>query len=180
MEDGFSTATEAIRSGVFHTLGPLFLVSAGLIGVLSLLKGKSGSFWANYEAGKPLLTPPEKVFFSHLVSRVGRNGHVCPKVRIADILEVGRGFMSAGQHRSAFNRIAMKHVDFAVMDHEGQVRFVVEVDDSSHDRADRRERDVFVNEAFANSGVAMVRVKPRGFQNNRALQNQLDELAGDA
>ncbi|MDF1805788.1 DUF2726 domain-containing protein [Hyphomonas sp.] len=175
---------EELRNTLLSTPGPLMLVGLGALGLVVLFgdqlrtRFRFGS--VPYEGGKALLTPPEKVFFSHLVSRVGRNGHVCPKVRIADILEVGRGFMSAGEHRTAFARIAQKHVDFAVMDHEGQVRFVVEVDDSSHDRADRRERDVFVNEAFANSGVAMVRVKPRGFQNNRALQNQLDELAGDA
>jgi len=153
-------------------------IAAGAAGMLWLWKGTNVFTGVEYEGGKELLTPPEKAFFRFLVKAVGSRAHVCPKVRIADILDVARGFHSKEDQDRAFRMIAQKHVDFAVMDNHGQVRFAVEVDDSSHDRADRRERDVFVNNAFGSSGITLVRVKPRGFKANKVLLRELEALGG--
>ncbi len=154
----------------------ILAIGGGVAGIIWAWKGKAAFVGVAYTGGKDLLTPPEKAFFQFLVKAVGSRAHVCPKVRIADILDVANGFHSKEDQDKAFRMIAQKHVDFAVMDAHGQVRFAVEVDDSSHDRPDRRERDVFVNDAFGSSGVPLVRVKPRGFKGNKALLKQLEDL----
>ena len=42
-----------------------------------------------------------------------------------------------------FRKISTKHVDFVICDKNLRVLFAVELDDSSHDTADARKRDLF-------------------------------------
>ncbi len=85
--------------------------------------------------------------------------HLCPQVRLADLLAV-----TARDPRArtvALNRIASKSVDFVVVDvASGNPLLVVELDDRSHDRSDRCARDVLVDAALRVAGIPIVRFKP--------------------
>lgn len=132
-----------------------------------------------YIAGPGLLTAAERSAFGELVAAVGKDGHVCPKVRIADLVQVKSSFLSRRDWQTAFNRISQKHVDFVVIDRTGSTHFAVEVDDRSHDRSERRIRDAFVNDVFAMAGIELVRVRPGRLRQSHRLQSALDVLRGD-
>ncbi|MDJ0920021.1 MAG: DUF2726 domain-containing protein [Henriciella sp.] len=114
---------------------------------------------ATYQGKTSLMTRAELAAFRDLYRLLRRQAYICPMVRIADLIEVeAGGDRSAWQ--SAFNKISAKHVDFAIINLAGDILFAVEVDDASHDRADRKTRDALVDQVFAEAGIPLVRVKP--------------------
>jgi len=120
---------------------------------LTLAKGR------RYQLGNPVLSEAEKTFFLALSHAVYPDWVVFPKMRIADLISVVAG-LSFGERQAAFNRIAKKHVDFVVCDSRTlSIVGVVELDDSSHSRPDRIERDRFVDEALGEAGIRVLHVK---------------------
>lgn len=102
-----------------------------------------------------LLTPAELAFFRALEPLVTPSYAVFSKVRLADLFDVraGRG------RQAAFNQISAKHVDFVLCDPAtSKVLAAIELDDRSHQRPDRAERDRFVNNLFAANHLPLIRV----------------------
>jgi len=57
------------------------------------------------------------------------------------------------------NKIDRKHVDFLLCNPKAVRPFLgIELDDKSHQRNDRQERDQFVDQVFAAAGIPLVRV----------------------
>lgn len=108
---------------------------------------------------KPLLTPWERRALLALREQIPPGFYVCPQVRLADMLSVGSG---ADLRTSvALSKITRKSVDFAIIElSSGSVRLVVELDDRTHDRADRKDRDRFVDGALRTAGVPIARFRP--------------------
>lgn len=104
-----------------------------------------------------LLTPGEAAFFRQLL--VALQGRFLPavKVRVADLISVRKGTENWQSH---FNRISSKHVDFVLLEPQSlRPLLAIELDDKSHDAANRRERDAFVNEALAAAQMPFLRIK---------------------
>ena len=61
--------------------------------------------------------------------------------------------------RENTNKIDRKHVDFLLCNPRAVRPFLgIELDDKSHQRDDRQERDQFVDQVFAAVGIPLVRV----------------------
>jgi hypothetical protein len=104
------------------------------------------------------LTQAELSFYQVLAGVVGGEAVICPKVGLMEIFFVPGGREIQGY----FSRIAQKHVDFVLCDPATmQVLAGVELDDASHARADRQERDAFVEEVFATTGLPLLRLPAR-------------------
>ena len=123
-----------------------------------------------------LLTPSEADAFGYLCQHIADSAHICPKVRIADILKVAPTNDRSAWGR-AFGKIAQKHIDFVIMNHVGDILFAIEVDDSSHRRPDRQKRDAFVNDAFKQAGVPLIRVQSRQLPRSDELTRAIMELS---
>lgn len=84
---------------------------------------------------------------------------VMGKVRVADLLKVHGGLASASEKRTAFNRITGKHVDFVLLEQNTMRPLcALELDDKSHQKRARRERDDFLNKAFKEAGLPLLRI----------------------
>jgi hypothetical protein len=59
-------------------------------------------------------------------------------------------------------------------------RGVVELDDSSHNRADRRDRDAFVDDVLAATGIPILHVRWQRSYDTRALAEQIAGQLGIA
>ena len=96
-----------------------------------------------YRLSRRFLSPAELSFYRVLVQVIPEDTVVAVKPRLGDVRFVSRG--SSG--RWAFqNKIQSKHVDFLVCDAKTMTpRLAIELDDKSHERADRMERDEFVD-----------------------------------
>lgn len=136
------------------------LIVVALIGVvlLGILARVAGVARFRYRAGKAVLSPAELAFYRRLQRLLEPRALVLAKVRIADVLSVDG--KSAGRRAIvALNMIAAKHTDFTVVDPESAKPIAcIELDDASHGSAAARKRDAFVNDAFANAGLRLLRV----------------------
>ena len=127
---------------------PILLIVA--LGPLLLGKAKRSAQTPSYPyaARGPLLTKAERSFLGVLELALAERYRVALKVRLADIIKVRSG-SSKSAWQSAFNRISAKHVDFVLCRADTfEVVCVLELDDKSHRRRERRERDAFVDAAL--------------------------------
>lgn len=109
-----------------------------------------------YSAKATLLTPTEVRFYKTLRRLLGSKYQIAICVRIADLLSVGK---ETPNWRRYFNRINSKHIDFVLYDPETTRPIIaIELDDSSHAKKKRQERDEFVNKAFNVAGLPLLRV----------------------
>ena len=81
---------------------------------------------------------------------------ICPKVRLLDIIEPRKG---EKDYKSLFYKVQAKHVDFVICDADLRIKAVLELDDSSHDQTDRKERDAFVDQILSSVGYKVIHVR---------------------
>ena len=117
-----------------------------------------------YRVRDDFLSPAEHSFYQVLKTVVGPRVHICPKVSLSDLFFVKSS--DAGEWRTYTNKIDRKHVDFVLCDPRTMAPVAgVELDDKSHQRADRKVRDAFVEGVFAAAGLALLRVPAKqGYQ----------------
>ena len=110
-----------------------------------------------YLARDDFLSPAELSFYLVLKSAVSEMALVCPKVALGDLFYARSNDRS--KYRTYTNKIDRKHVDFLLCDPK-TVRPVagIELDDKSHQRQDRQERDEFVEKVFSAAKLPLVRI----------------------
>src|SRR5215469_3920464 len=139
--------------------------------------------WVFRGSGKPavylsvvdsLLTPAEKLFYEQLDLVIDGRLQILCKVRLADLIEVES--RQPEERNRVFRRIASKHIDF-VLAEPGSLApmLAIELDDSSHERADRRERDEYLEELFQTVKFPLLRIKASATYNRRALVDALEQ-----
>jgi Protein of unknown function (DUF2726) len=117
-----------------------------------------------------LLTPAERLFAETLEMVVAGKWRISYKVRVADILEVSS--VDSHERQRLFRRLAGKHIDFLLTCPDTFEPIVaVELDDSSHERAERKERDQFLDELFEIARLPLVRIAAAArYSPNRIFQ----------
>lgn len=109
-----------------------------------------------YQLAPCLLTNKEKLFYKSLKPIADElNLEICPKVRLADVVEIPKG---TPKYTTWFNYIKSKHIDFVICDIEMNIVLVIEVDDKSHLKEDRRQRDQFVDRIFEQVGLKILHI----------------------
>lgn len=81
---------------------------------------------------------------------------VFAKVRLLDLLEPVKG---TKKYKTYFYKIQAKHVDFVLCDAKLVARYIIELDDNSHNTAKRKERDEFVDEVAKSVGYQIIHVR---------------------
>ena len=109
-----------------------------------------------YEAVN-ILTRNEKQNYITLKEAADRKGYIiCPKVRLADIVKP----RNDPEYMARFGKIKSKHVDFVIYNEDmSKLKAVIELDDSSHDRPDRIERDEFVDFILQDCGYKVIHTR---------------------
>lgn len=142
---------------------------AGCLGFLARLLGAAaerGERSAGRDEPLPyrrkdwLLTKGEKAFYDVLCMAVNVNRHrIFCKVRLSDLLWLPK---RAHEQQPRRNRIQSKHVDFVICSADAlRPLLVIELDDRSHEREDRRQRDAFVDRALGAAGLPILHVPAR-------------------
>lgn len=147
----------------------------GCLGILFKLLGaeESAQKQLPYARKDYLLSRAERSFFGVLQQVVGSELLVFTKVRLGDLLYIKKG---TENRQSFFNRIQSKHVDFVLCE-PGAVRpvLVIELDDSSHDKAGRQARDAFVDEALTVAGLPILRVRAKASYSPDKLKGSIKD-----
>lgn len=114
-----------------------------------------------YAKRDDFLSDAELSFYKVLDQVIGEQAIICPKVSLNDVLFISSGDRS--ERQIYLNKISRKHVDFLICTNDKlKVLCGIELDDSSHQRADRIVRDEFVEKAFEAAGLKLIR-----FENKR-------------
>jgi hypothetical protein len=135
----------------------LILVVSSAFIIKYLIKNKPEIQNYPYEK-KSLFTPAERSFLGVLEQTVNGQYRIMGKVRLSDIVKV-KGSMNKSSWQNAFNRIQSKHVDFVACDPATlNIQFIIELDDSTHNRSDRQERDQFIDNALKAAGIPIFHI----------------------
>jgi hypothetical protein len=133
----------------------------------------------SFESRQTLNTPAEQTFLLALQQIIDGDRYLINgKTRLADLIKVERQQWGA-QWQTQFNRISRKHVDFVILERSSsRIIGVIELDDSSHQRSDRRERDSFVDQALARAGIPILHYPCLREYPSKDLQFALKEKFG--
>ncbi|WP_309400319.1 DUF2726 domain-containing protein [Cerasicoccus maritimus] len=127
-----------------------------------------------YSAVDRILSPAEELFSHALMEAIGDDWTALVKLRLADVLDVtatGKAYMPA------FRRISQKHIDFLLIDPETTAPLLaIELDDRSHLRTDRQERDAFVDAALAAAGLPILHIPCAASYNAQFLRQEIQEI----
>ncbi|WP_114313066.1 DUF2726 domain-containing protein [Thermus caldifontis] len=135
-------------------LGLVIFVLASL-GKREGLGGRDASL--PYRLKHSVLTPAERSFLGVLERVVPEGVRVWPKVRLADLLHIDA---EGKERQAALNRVVAKHIDFLlVRAQDARPLLAIELDDRSHQREDRRERDRFLEALARQVGLSLMRVR---------------------
>jgi len=129
-----------------------------------------------YYCRKSLFTPAERSFLTVLEAVLSSDVRVFGKVRLEDIIGVRSG-LERDERQAARNRITSKHVDFLLVRARDFAPLAgIELDDSSHERDDRKRRDEFVDAAFASASLPLLHVTAKKSYNPMELEAAIDKL----
>lgn len=120
-----------------------------------------------------LCSKGEQAFYRVLMHAVPAGMGLSMKTRLSDVI----GCTAEGWKSGFGAKISQKHVDFVVIDPvTTAILLVIELDDKTHQQADRQSRDVFVDQALAAAGVAILRVPAAREYDLDELRDQVEHL----
>ncbi|MEW6402561.1 MAG: DUF2726 domain-containing protein [Chloroflexota bacterium] len=107
-------------------------------------------------ASKGILLTNAEASFYHVLRNMTRDYLVIfPHVALRDLVTV----IDQSEYFAYYNKIDRKQVDFVLCDPNTlKPVFVIELDDSSHKRPDRQQRDTFLEEVLKCAGIPLIRV----------------------
>ncbi|WP_353092867.1 DUF2726 domain-containing protein [Tissierella praeacuta] len=162
---------------MFKTLFPIMILGIIFLFLSVILKNKNTKSNTSdaiypYENKKYLLSVAEKNFYDVLLLAIqDTKYYICPKVRLADIITVGK----TDKRQSYFNKIQSKHIDFLLCDKNSLAPLLaIELDDSSHLRNDRIARDIFVDKSLESAGLNLIRFKVQQTYTIAEIKNKLN------
>lgn len=160
----------------------LFIVvlAAFIVLVGKLLKGSAPAKPMLPYEKTPLLSTAEQSFLGVLELALAGRYRIMAKVRVLDLIRVKAG-LPADKRQSALNRIQSKHVDFVLCQPSDlSVAGAIELDDASHNRASRRQRDAFLDEAFSAAGIPLYRFAAKRAYSVAELRTTFERQAAPA
>ncbi len=82
--------------------------------------------------------------------------------------------------QSNFNQIRAKSIDFAIVDNNYNYKGFIELDDYTHNRKDRIQRDIFVNQLFSANNLVLKRIKVKKEYDLLDIDNYIKEITNQA
>ncbi len=129
-----------------------------------------------YYARDALLTNTELRFYKTLTQICQRHYPdlgIAMQVRIADIINCSESDWLRGYGP----RISAKHIDFVLFEkNTTEIFLCIELDDPSHDKADRKKRDKFVNQVLKAADVNLLRIMTKNMHNQSFILGQIKEF----
>jgi hypothetical protein len=154
----------------------VLLLLAVIATVLKQAGGRSNAF--PYVRKEALLTRAERSFLGVLDQAVGGDYRIFAQVRLADVVDTKRGLNNSDRQK-AFNRIQSKHFDFLLCDKDDfSVICAIELDDRSHQKRKRRDRDAFLDGLCQAVSLPLLHVPAKGAYSVPELKSKIFSTIG--
>lgn len=135
----------------------VIVVVIALIADRLILKKKAGSKekydLSRYYLKNSIVTPIEKWMYNIIKDELTEEYFVAPKVGIKDFVGVKKG----NNYMKYFGHIAQRHIDFLVCKKDTlSPAFGIEIDDTSHERQNRKDRDQENDQIYNAIGIKVL------------------------
>jgi hypothetical protein len=123
------------------------------------------------------MSKAERSFFGVLEQATDQSKYyIFPQVSLASLVYVEK---DTGAYQTWHNKIDRKSVDFVLFDRSTiSPVLAIELDDSSHEREDRQERDIFVDNVLAKVGLPLLHVKAQTGYNLQQVSDAIVSAIG--
>lgn len=129
-----------------------------------------------YRPKRYLITLNELNFYKVLLEVAKElNLIVFAQVSLYNILQTKKN-LDYSTNAKYFNKIASKSIDFVLADPKDcKIKLCIELDDSTHNKVKRQERDKFINELFKNLEIDLLRFHVYDIYFKEALKKRIQE-----
>lgn len=117
---------------------------------------------------KPPMSRPEQILYFRLV-KVLPEQIVLAQVQLSRILGVKKGH----SFKYWYNRINRMSADFVVCNKDSRIVAVIELDDSSHEREDRKIADAKKDKALSSAGIPIIRWQAAAMPDEEVIKSVL-------
>jgi very-short-patch-repair endonuclease len=152
----------------------ILVIIAGVV-VLEILRGqRKEPTKYHYKHKDFFMSRAEHECYDALSVAVGKDYLIFAQVHLPTLLDnkvVGQNW------RGAFRHINGKSVDFVLCDKAYiSPKLAIELDDKTHERRDRKERDVEVERVLEEAGLPLLRLENHGDFNSKELSERINTL----
>lgn len=153
----------------------LAVIVGAIVVFIQIVRGKDSTESKKYKYDQKnfIMTRAEHECFDALVKAIGDKYHVFPQVHLPSIVNnkvVGQNW------KAAFRHISQKSVDFVLCDKAYLApKLAIELDDKSHERADRIDRDGEVERILADAGLPLLRLENHGRFDSADFARKIEE-----
>jgi len=151
-----------------------FILFVGVIVILlKKLQGKGVELRKyQYKQKNFFMSRAEHECYDALLIAVGERYHIFAQVHLPSIIDnkvVGQNW------NGAFRHISQKSVDFVLCDKAYiSPKLAIELDDRTHEREDRKNRDVEVERVLQDAGLPLLRLENHGSFNPKELSEKIE------
>ena len=150
----------------------LVVIVVVAVALLAVAKAKSGTGsvegpWPFY-AKKPLSAPEQVLYFR--LSKLLPEHIVLAQVGLSRLLGVKKG----NNFQAWQNRINRMSADFVVCSKDSSIVAVIELDDASHEREDRKAADAKKDKALSAAGVRVIRWQAKSLPDEASIKAAFD------
>ena len=121
-----------------------------------------------YEKKTYLLTQNELKFYKLLKNITDKNNlNLFCQVALYEIIK--------SKNIKDFNKIKSKTIDFVITDVNCKIKLCIELDDPTHIKENRQNRDEFVDNLFKELNIKLIRTPVQSYYNLNELENKIKE-----
>ncbi len=159
-------------------LGPIIIIVVVMVVAIIILGifrgGRDEPKKYQYKQKNFFMSRAEHECYNALVVAVGEKYHVFPQVHLPSIIDnkvVGQNW------KGAFRHISQKSVDFVLCDKAYiSPKLAIELDDRTHERQDRKDRDGEVERVLKNAGLPLLRLENHGRFSTSELLEKINTI----
>lgn len=134
----------------------------------NVLKNNNIDYSILYSKKEYLLTKSELKFYKLLKSIVDKNNlNLFCQVSLYELVKSNK--------YKDFNKIKAKTIDYVITDTNCKIKLCIELDDPTHIKQDRIERDKFIDELFKQLNINLVRIPVQNWYDMQQVEEKIKE-----
>lgn len=152
-------------------------VLLGIVAVAELFLGKQTDLPKyRYKRKQFFMSRAEHECFEALMAAVGNEYHIFPQVHLPTIID---NKVKGQNWNAAFRHVSQKSVDFVLCNKRYiEPILAIELDDKTHGRQDRKDRDEEVERILKDAGLPLLRLENHGHFDPQELSKRISEVLG--
>ena len=121
-----------------------------------------------YNKKEYLLTQPELKFFKLIKNITEKNNlNIFSQVALYEIV--------TSKNIKDFNKIKSKTIDFVITDTNCKIKLCIELDDPTHIKENRQQRDKFIEDLFNQLNIKLIRIPVQSYYNLKEIEEKIKE-----